>query len=57
MDLTSNSVYNERLAEIRLVRDLEEAEKELKSGKGLTFEEFSEKIKARGFLPKAEPTT
>lgn len=47
MVLMSIDVYNEMFAEIRLVRDLKGAEEELKSGKGLTFEEFSEKVRKK----------
>ncbi len=47
MVLMSMDVYNEMFAEIRLARDLKEAEEELKNGKGLTFEEFSEKVREK----------
>lgn len=47
MVLMSMDVYNEMFAEIRLARDLKGAEEELKNGKGLTFEEFSEKVRKK----------
>ncbi len=47
MVLMSMDVYNAMFAEIRLFRDLKESEDEIKSGKGLSFEEFSAKVREK----------
>lgn len=47
MVLMSMDTYNEMFAEIRLYRELKEAEDEIKGGEGLTFEEFSAKVRKK----------
>ncbi len=47
MVLMSMEVYNAMFAEIRLSRELKEAEDELEGGRGLTLEEFSAKLREK----------
>lgn len=47
MVLMSMDTYNEMFAEIRLSRELREAEEEFKNGEGLTFEEFSARVRKK----------
>lgn len=47
MVLMSMDVYNRTFAEMRLFKELKEAEDELKRGEGLTFAEFAEKARAK----------
>ena len=47
MVLMSMDVYNRTFAELRLFRDLKEADDELKKGEGLPFKEFAKKAREK----------